>query len=456
MAEVFHYGYDSDEGWRRLTGPTNLDYRAILDGFGLFDIALALGFVGHQFASLEWRVFAKPPGTREVWGVLLDEAEYSRIAYDPYRAVADYVGLEFVRAALDAPGRKPRPGAAPVAVDHPDYLPVACGLFHEVEPAQRKVSYWSLRPRTVNASQARLTWFLSRADGAVPPGRLDELFPPIRPPAPSPPAPPDPVPPAAAAPAREPDDLPRVVEAAVTARIAELTAAWETTLRQRVKELVPPPPTGLGARLGACERGVAEAGRRVADLERLLVDWSREVQTLSADLAAVRASMEAAPEATNDGLAARLDQVADAIRRLADPMQAAAQAQAGLEQRLGRLAEAGPADRQNAAAADAARVESRVAALEKRLTAAEWETNEVSERTAAHWRRGRLALAVEAALCVLLAAALVVFAVFWVWRLPRWSGSSFWSACRPKATSEASRWPRRGTPGMEFGKSVRW
>ena len=60
MAEVFHYGYDSNEGWRRLRGPTNLDYRAILDGFGLFDVALALGFVGHQFAWMVLGVVATP------------------------------------------------------------------------------------------------------------------------------------------------------------------------------------------------------------------------------------------------------------------------------------------------------------------------------------------------------------------------------------------------------------
>lgn len=220
MASDFFYGHDQAAGWRQLRGPGYLNLPATVATLGLLDIDPRLGFVGHQPGGFpDWRVFAKPPDRLEIFGLLFEDAEYSRLDFDPYRAVSEVLGLEFARGAVEAGLPRRAATATPVPVDDPGYLSVAYGLFRAGELTARRRTYWSVLPSTGGASWSPLTWFVSRSEGAVPVADLARFFPLIRD---------RPAEPARPVPAPESDRL-----AALTAALGSL----EDALRNAVSEL---------------------------------------------------------------------------------------------------------------------------------------------------------------------------------------------------------------------------
>lgn len=288
MADEFHIGYDPGSGWRVLHGPGHLDLQAVVAGFGAWDIHPPLGFVGHQPGYPDWQVIIKPPGSREVRGLLLQDAEYARYDYDPYKAARDGLRLEFVRPVMAASVLRRRAAPAPVPVDDPDYLPVAYGLFRGVDIAGRKKSYWSVLPPTFGPARSPLSWFVSRSEGAVPVARLEALFPPIEDHQPVQPAAPPPTPPSAG-------DL-----AAAIARMEAIVRDAVAGLLQRVEDLTD--------RVAALERRGPALAADPARLDRLEIavreasGQSAQCDSLADDLAKLRADVaRLAPPAAGSG-----------------------------------------------------------------------------------------------------------------------------------------------------------
>src|SRR5262245_52268075 len=123
MSETFHLGYNAQIGWSRLAGPMSVDPLSLVVGFGIDGISVALGFIGHQRGYPGWQVFVRPPGTREVWGVLLLGTEYARLAYDPFKAgeamLAGDLDLTFLREAITHGIPRRALATGPVPVDSP-------------------------------------------------------------------------------------------------------------------------------------------------------------------------------------------------------------------------------------------------------------------------------------------------------------------------------------------------
>jgi hypothetical protein len=180
MVGEFAFGHDEVGGWRQVRGPSYINLSAIVSTMGLLDVDQRLGFIGHQPGEYpDWRVFAKPPGQREICGLLFEDREYLRYEYDPYTAVSEVLGFDFARRAIQV--GIPRYGIAksPVPVNDPDYLPFAYGLYRAADRIARKRTYWSVLPSTAMANWCPLTGFVSQSDGAVSVTELDDLFPPI-------------------------------------------------------------------------------------------------------------------------------------------------------------------------------------------------------------------------------------------------------------------------------------
>jgi hypothetical protein len=180
MAREFIFGHDEIGGWRQVRGPLYLNLSAIISTLGLLDVDQRLGFIGHQPGEYpDWRIFAKPPGCREIRGLLFEDSEYARHDYDPYRAVSEVLGLEFAGDAIQGGVPRHRTVKSPVPVNDPNYLLFAYGLFCGGDKLARKKTYWSVLPSTGGANWSPLSWFVSRSEGAVSVAELKTLFPPI-------------------------------------------------------------------------------------------------------------------------------------------------------------------------------------------------------------------------------------------------------------------------------------